>query len=195
MSKPHYLVENERSRVGMSGVTATARRLHQALVNGGYAYKIVGGYAVQEYGYVRYTSDVDAVVRDRGDVARYLTATGLFKRVPGSEMTLVDNMNGVRVDLLPAGRADHVGAVPYPDPGTAGHDGLQFVTLPELINLKLGAKRVKDDADVVELIKVNRLWDTDPLPVPAELQARYDNLMTVAKAEHAAESSKGDLAL
>jgi len=38
----------------------------------------------------------------------------------------------------------------------AGHDQLDFISLAGLFELKLGAKRAKDIADLVELIKVNQ---------------------------------------
>jgi len=44
----------------------------------------------------------------------------------------------------------------HPLRSVAGHDKLDFISLAGLFELKLGAKRAKDIADLVELIKVNQ---------------------------------------
>ena len=74
-----------------------------------------------------------------------------------------DRRNGVKVDLLPAGKVLKRGCkVPFPHP-TKTSEELQIVKLEELISLKLDSwvntplGRLKDKADVVELITRRRL--------------------------------------
>lgn len=176
------VIENTRRQIGNAPVSQAADRLDQLLRRGGFVYTIVGGYAVQHHGYVRFTVDVDAVVRERELVRQYLLATGEFRRVQGSAMTVVHRPTGVPVDLLPAGGLDSPSAEPYPDPARSGR-GLQFVDLPGLIRLKLGAARAKDDADVVELIKVQRLELDFGDELPVHLYNRFDQLWRRAQAE------------
>jgi hypothetical protein len=147
------LLAETRWRIGNTPLSDTARKLDKLLRQGQLGYLVVGGYAVQEYGYPRFTEDLDFVVRDRARARDYLLATGEFRPVAGSSMTVIDRANGVPVDLLPAGQPDRPRGLAYPMPPTDAGVGLQFVSLPGLVELKLGANRYKDRADVAELIK------------------------------------------
>jgi hypothetical protein len=126
---------------------------------------VVGGLAVQEHGYPRVTIDVDIVVPDVLEAVEWLTAglTGPFYRVPEVQDRVEDRRNGVMVDLLPAGRILRRGCkVPFPQPSKVAEQ-LQIISLEELISLKLDSwadnptRRLKDKADVVELIKHRNL--------------------------------------
>ncbi len=150
------LIEQARERIGNAPITQTAKRLDAVLRQSGLPYALVGGYAVQHYGYPRFTEDIDAVVRDRESVKTALLHSGQFKAIQGSKMTVVDRSNGVPVDLLAGGQRDSAAALPYPQPEDSS-SGIQFISLPHLFNMKLSARRMKDLADVVELIKANQL--------------------------------------
>jgi hypothetical protein len=126
---------------------------------------LVGGLAVQEYGYHRATLDVDLVVPDIFEAVEFLTAdlSGPFARVAGCEDRVQDRRNGVFVDLLPAGKVLRRGCeVPFPLPTVVSEQPC-FVSLEQLISLKLDSwannpvRRLKDKADVVELIQARRL--------------------------------------
>jgi hypothetical protein len=121
---------------------------------------IVGGLAVQEYGYERVTIDVDIVVPDVLEAVEFLTAslTGTFYRVAGIHDRIEDRRNGVFIDLLPGGQVLKQGCkVPFPEPVKAA-DKFQIVELEKLISLKLDSwagspvRRHKDKTDVIELI-------------------------------------------
>jgi hypothetical protein len=46
--------------------------------------------------------------------------------------------------------------LPHPSVlGAAGHL-LRYITLPALVELKLGAARARDESDIIELIRANR---------------------------------------
>lgn len=152
------VVEQSRQRIGCSGLTVTAQRLDQLLRKGGFPYVVIGVYAVQQYGYRRFTEDVDVVVSRRQAARDYLVMTGHFKPVAGSQMTIVDRETGITVDLLPAGRQDSPSAFPYPDPDKCNmRSGIRCVDFEELVALKLSTGRNKDSADVTELAKINSL--------------------------------------
>lgn len=174
------LVEDARRRIGNSGVSATARRLDKLLRAGGYPYALVGGYAVQQYGYTRFTQDVDVVVPMRSAVRVFLLASKEFKEVAGEEFMVKDAKNGVLVDLMPTGRV--LSNMPIPGAVKKG-PGLQFVSLPELISMKLSAKRMKDQADVVELIKANELGLEFMDEIPHSEHREFVRLYQQAKAE------------
>lgn len=83
--------------------------------------------------------------------------------MPKFQDRVEDRRNGVRIDLLPAGRVLKRGCkVPFPEP-TKVSEKFQIISLEELISLKLDswasspARRLKDKADVIELIKHRNL--------------------------------------
>jgi hypothetical protein len=154
-----------REATGTSGVLESARAAAATLAHYDIPHLVVGGLAVQEHGYARVTIDVDIVVPDVLEAVEFLTAsvTGPFYRVPGAEDRVEDRRNGVKIDLLPAGAVLKSGCkVPFPEP-TKVAEQLQFISLEQLISLKLDSwngspnRRLKDKADVIELIKSRKL--------------------------------------
>ena len=154
-----------RETTGTTGLEQTARKAIEVLADYDIPHLVAGGLAVQEHGYHRVTLDVDVVVPDVLEALEFLTAdlTGPFARVPGCESRVRDRRNGVFVDLLPAGRVLQRGCrVPFPEPKAVSEQP-RFVTLEELISLKLDSwsqsplRRHKDRTDVIELIQARRL--------------------------------------
>jgi hypothetical protein len=154
-----------REATGTSAVAETARTVAAALARYDIAHLIAGGLAVQEHGYPRVTIDVEIIVPSVLEAAEFGTAdlSGHLARVPGVQDRLKDKRSGVIIDLLPAGQVVKVGCkVPFPSPTTVS-DHLQFVTLEELISLKLDSwansplRRLRDKTDVVELILRRKL--------------------------------------
>jgi hypothetical protein len=71
-------------------------------------------------------------------------------------------MNGVGLAILVTGLfpgSGKPGPFAYPDPATVSEiiEQVQVIDLPTLVQLKLAARRWKDFADVVELIRYNEL--------------------------------------
>ena len=143
---------------------------------------------MQEHGYPRLTLDVDIVVPDILEAVELLTADlrGPFARVQGVDDRLIDRRNQVKIDLLPAGKVLRRGCkVPFPEPKTVS-DRPKFVTLEELISLKLDSwtnnpmNRLQDKADVVELIKHRSLpRDLDIAPAVRKFYVEtWDALQT-----------------
>lgn len=162
MNQDAYIL---RENTGTSGLITSARDAVHVLAEHDIAHLIVGGLAVQEHGYPRLTIDVDIVVPDVLEAVEFLTASvnGPFYRVAGVEDRIEDRRNGVKIDFLPAGRVLKAGCkVPFPAP-TKADDKLQFVTVEQLVSLKLDSwagapvRRLKDKSDVIELIKHRNL--------------------------------------
>jgi hypothetical protein len=154
-----------REATGTSGLLGSARDAVAVLAEHDIPHLIVGGLAVQEHGYPRLTIVVDIVVPNVLEAVEFLTAslTGPFYRVPKVEDRVEDRRNGVKIDLLPAGKILRVGCkVPFPQPGKVTEQ-LQIVKLEELVSLKLDSwsgppvRRHKDKTDVIELIKYRNL--------------------------------------
>ena len=149
-----------RENTGTTGLELTARAAAEALAHFDIPHLIVGGLAVQEHGYARLTLDVDIVVPGVLEAVEFLTAelSGPFARVPGVQDRVVDRRNGVKIDLLPAGRVLRHGCkVPFPEPKTPAASP-QIVRLEDLISLKLDSwsvsplRRHQDKTDVLQLI-------------------------------------------
>ena len=178
-----------RENTGTSGLEQTARAAVAVLAHFDIPHLIVGGLAVQERGYPRLTLDVNIVVPDILEAVKFLTSdlTGLFFRIPGCEDRVEDRRTGVKIDLLPAGKVLKQGSkVPFPEPRTVAA-APQFVSLPELVSLKLDSwstsplNRLKDKADVVELIKHRNL--PRDLAVAPVVRSLYEDLWDGLKAE------------
>jgi hypothetical protein len=142
-----------------------ARKVAEVLAHWDIPHLIVGGLAVQEHGYPRFTIDVDVVVPDVLGAVEFLTAdvAGPFRRVPGVADRLVEVSSEAKIDLLPGGQVLRTGCqVPFPEPTEVSAEP-RIVSLPDLVSLKLDSCRVspllraKDKADVVELILARNL--------------------------------------
>ena len=154
-----------REVTGTYGMETTLRDALEILARFAIPHLIAGGIAVQEHGYFRVTTDIDIIVPDPGEAVDALTTSldTCFDALPKIFDTVRDRRNDVLINFLPAGgvlRSDCRVAFPNPRELT---DKPTFVTLEELIALKLDSwfgspnHRLKDKADVIELIKVLNL--------------------------------------
>jgi hypothetical protein len=144
------------SRVHVA-LTALAARLDELEI----PYAILGGLALNAYGYLRATVDVDVLVT-RDGLERFRAAAlgrGYLEKFPGSR-GVRDTARNVGIDIVLAG--DYPGD--GPDPATAAVKGEAFsvVSLETLIELKIASgmtapHRLRDLADVIELIRANGL--------------------------------------
>jgi hypothetical protein len=129
------------------------------------------------------------VVPDVLDALELLTAdlSGPFVRVPGLQDQVKDSRNGTMIDLLPAGRVVFAGCkVPFPEPSVVT-DVPNIVGIEDLISLKLDSwngsplRRIKDKADVVELIS-RRILPRD-LAIAPVVRNLYLEIWDALKAE------------
>ena len=143
---------------------------------------IIGGLAVQELGYVRWTEDVDVVVDSAHyrDVLEHLRANG-FQLT--SDFTLQRKDSGVILELLREGSTLKDAQLPLPNPADLGPNR-GFATLAGVTRLKLDTHRMKDMADIVELFKP-RLTEAAQLrpAIPALLLPKFDQLLEQARHE------------
>jgi hypothetical protein len=125
--------------------------------------------AANAHGHRRTTADIDILIR-REDLERFKErhgGRGWLDIVEGSK-NFRDTVHGVKIDTLIVG--DYPGdgrpkPVAFPPPETVaevGSDGIPYVALDALLELKLAsgmtaAHRPQDLADVIALIRVNRL--------------------------------------
>jgi hypothetical protein len=174
----------------------TMRRLGRTLDELGVPYAVIGGLALNAHRFERFTKDADLIVRRESLAVIHgaLDGRGYLPPFEGSK-NLRDTTNGIRIDLLIAGDFPGDGKdkpIDFPDPGegTVLIDGVRYVTLPKLVELKLASgmsnfNRMSDLGDVQKVIHALRLsrdfgeqlhpyvrekfeelwiaWDADPL--------------------------------
>jgi hypothetical protein len=126
-----------------------------------------GGWAVWRHGFFgRMTQDIDIVLpADRITDFVQLAALSGFEVLPQPEgrwPKVRHKDTDVKVDILPEGaRPGTPGklaptVIPHPVALGAVGSRLRYITLPTLVQLKLAAGRARDEADVVELLRVNQ---------------------------------------
>jgi hypothetical protein len=150
-------------------------------IDGAYA-TFIGGLAVQELGYVRWTDDVDVVV----DSAHYTEVIEKLREsgfVLQADFTLQDKDTGAELDVLREGAKLKDAKYPLPHPSELGPNA-GFATLPAIIRLKLDAHRRQDLADVVALLKKHlEKIEVVRETLPLEMVPEYDQLAAEARQE------------
>jgi hypothetical protein len=154
---------------GKSAVQKTLRSICRRLDELEIPYAVVGGMALFEYGVRRFTEAVDLLVTEEGlrQLHERLEGRGYVAPFSGSKQ-LRDTDSGVRVEFLVSGRFPGDGkpkSVVFPDPDTehVERDGIKYIPLARLVELKLasgmtgGVHRLKDLTDVVALIETLKL--------------------------------------
>lgn len=142
------------------------RDLERMLVSTGTDAVVAGGWAVWHHGYAgRITQDIDIVIASDclSDLARWASHFGfhVFAAPEVRWPKLQHIETGIDVDFLPEhaipGTSKRPAPVPIGHPREYGatHEMLRYISLFGLIELKLGAGRAKDIADLIELIKAH----------------------------------------
>lgn len=162
------LSEGSRHFEENSAVFQALHNIAGRLSSLGIPYVVVGGMALFRHGLRRFTEDVDILVTkdDLKTIHEKLEGLGYVPPFPNSK-NLREAQSGVRIEFLATGDFPGDGKpkpVSFPDPQSIGFesDGIHYINLPNLIELKLAsgmtnAGRLKDLADVLELIKILNL--------------------------------------
>jgi hypothetical protein len=162
------LSEGSRHFEEDSTVFKALHKIAARLKSLGIPYAVVGGMALFRHGLRRFTETVEILVTkdDLKSIREKLDGLGYIQPFQNSKQ-LRDTEQGVRIEFLTTG--DYPGdgkpkPVAFPDPTTVSFeaDGISYINLPKLVELKLASGmmnpgRLKDLADVLELIKVLNL--------------------------------------
>jgi len=155
--------------MGQGSLNIALARLSRDLREHGIDYMVIGALALFEHGYARLTEDIDLVLTPEGLEVfhRELIGLGYLPAFPGARKRLRSTAEDVAIDVITTGEYPGDGKpkpVSVPDPGAASIEieGVRFVTIEKLIELKLASgmtapHRLKDLADVQELIKIREL--------------------------------------
>lgn len=128
---------------------------------------VADGWAVWRHGYFgRVTQDIDIVLPceriDEFQQAASVSGFDVLAPPKGRWPKLMHRETGIQVDILPEG--GRPGTAAHPAPTTIAHPqtmgavrgSLRYMGLPALVELKLAAGRLRDEADVLELARENR---------------------------------------
>ena len=120
---------------------------------------VIGGLAVSHHGYLRTTQDVDLLLTDEDGSTLYKhlkSALGWKRYGEGFKNTRLE----IGLDLCLEGRSTSPRwKEQFPNPAdlrTVKVDPVPVASLAEVLALKCMSGRAKDDADVVELLKIHR---------------------------------------
>jgi hypothetical protein len=157
----------------------TLRRLARRLTKHGIPYAIMGGMAVNAHGFERTTKDVDVLLTQEGLNLFLQQFSGKqYEQVEGRPRRFRERQSGVTVDVLVTGRfpgTGKPGPIAFPDPESASEEigSIRVLTLLQLIQLKLAARRHFDFGDVVNLIRVHDLDESYARQLHPSVQQDY----------------------
>ena len=161
--------EARRYFMGKGRLNKTLARLTSELEDHGIPYAVIGANALLAHGYPRLTEDIDLLMTREGleKFHAELVGLGYMPAFPGAKKKLRSTNDGVSIEVMTTGEYPGDGKpkpVSMPDPVTASTeiDGIRYVTFEKLVELKLASgisapHRLKDLADVQELIKIKKL--------------------------------------
>jgi hypothetical protein len=160
--------EASKFLMGEGVVHQSLQNITKRLEQLGVPYAVVGGLAIAAHGFKRMTDDVDVLVDPAGlkIVHEALEGLGYVAPFAGSKQ-LRDTETSVRIEFLVTGQYPGDGKpkpVAFPDPRDVAVeiDGIRYLNLPTLLELKLASGmtnsgRFKDLGDVQEMIKALKL--------------------------------------
>jgi hypothetical protein len=176
-----------------SAVQQALRKIACRLDELGIPYAVSGGMALFGFGLRRFTEDVDILVTPEGlkSIHERLEGLGYVPQFRGSK-NLRDAELGVRIEFLVAGQYPGDGKekpVRFPDPAAVSieQNGIRYLNLRTLVELKLAsgmtsAERIKDLADVQELIKLLQLPQDYAAGLSPFVQAKFSELWKATRA-------------
>lgn len=157
-------------------------------------FAVVGAIALQHYGYLRHTEDIDIITTPEGlsKIHETLVGHGIVPRGPGLRKRLREIEHVVDIDVITSG--EHAGSqdspVTYPHPDSDAFVesyGLRFPTLESLITFKIASgvwgRRGQDLVDVQKLIRLNGLDEGFADRLPSVLRERYLSLLRESRLE------------
>lgn len=175
-----------------SNVHQALERLVDCLAQLEIPYAIVGALSLNAYGYQRTTSNIGVLLR-REDLDAFKSAwlgRGYLDKFPGSK-GFRDTTQNVTIDVVLTGEYPGDGKekpVAFPDPSQEAVRGERFalLPLPTLVELKLASgmtapHRLRDLADVIELIRINGLDEAFGESLDPYVQEKYRELWRAAQ--------------
>lgn len=186
-----FLREAGLQMEGEGKVLETLRRLVDHMNRLEIPYAVAGALALNHHGHHRLTVDVDVLLQSTADLEKLGQEVHGKDYAPSKPGTrhLRDRQTQVRIGFLIAG--EYPGdrqpkPVAFPDAAAAwesGDEGIHYLTLERWVEIKLASGmtvkgRLKDLADVQELIKARRLRDDFAEQLHPWVQETFRSLVT-----------------
>ncbi|HET6973845.1 MAG TPA: hypothetical protein VFH96_07440 [Pyrinomonadaceae bacterium] len=177
--------EARRYFMGEGTLNKTLARLSSDLEERGIDYMVIGAVALLAHGYPRFTEDIDLVMTAEGlqKFHEELIGLGYTPAFPGARKRLRSTTDNVSIEVMTTGEYPGDGkpkpvSMPEPSEASTEIDGIRFVNLEKLVELKLASgisapDRLKDLADVQELIKIKKLGADFALKLNPYVRAKY----------------------
>lgn len=174
---------------GEGMISETLRRLAADLDEHGIDYCVIGAIALNQHGYHRFTEDIGLLMTPDGleVFRRELVGHGYRPAFQGASRKFRETERNVPIEVITSGEYPGDGkpkAVRFAQPGehVVLIDGIRTVTLVRLIEYKLasgmtGRGRLKDLADVQELIRVRHLDASIAGELDATVRGRFLELL------------------
>jgi hypothetical protein len=162
---------------GKGMLNETLSKLVDDLERHGIDYAVIGAVALNQYGYQRFTSDIDLLMTKEGleKFHRELVGLGYVTKFKSAKKTFREVSRNVQIEVITTGEYPGDGEVKplsFPDPKEAAVviNGVKTINFAMLLSLKLASgmtntERQKDLVDVREMIKLKALG----LPFLAQL--------------------------
>ncbi len=168
--------------------------LRRRLAEADIPFAVVGAIALQHYGYLRHTEDIDIVTTPEGlrKIHETQVGRGIVPRGPGLRKRLRETEHVVNIDVITSG--EHAGSqdspVVYPPPDSDAFvelNGIRYPTLEALISFKIASgvwgRRDHDLADVQRLIRFNSLAEPFAEQLPPSLLETFLSLLQRSREE------------
>ncbi len=177
--------EARRYFMGEGILNKTLARLSKDLEMHGIDYAVIDAAALLAHGYPRLTEDIDLLMTPAGLQKFHdeLVGLGYAPSFTGARKKLRSTVDNVSIEVMTTGEYPGDGkpkpvSMPEPSEASVEIDGINFVTLEKLIELKLAsgisaAHRLKDLADVQELIKIRKLESSYAAKLDPYVREKY----------------------
>jgi hypothetical protein len=161
--------EGLRFFMGEGILNETRRRVANDLDKHEIIYAVISAVALNNYGYRRFTEDIDLILTADGleKFRKQLVGRGYRPAFAGATRKFRTTEENVTIEIITAGEFPGDGkpkAIVFPNPTESEIeiDGIKTVSFEKLVELKLASgmtapHRLKDLADVQELIKIKNL--------------------------------------
>ena len=187
--------------MGEGVINNVLQRLAAALEKIGVDYNIIGAIALNQHGYKRFTEDIDLLLTKEGleKFHEELIRVGCRPKFEGARKQFRTTAENVTIEIITTGEFPGDGRpkpVVFPDPkdNVEVIEGVKTISLEKLIELKLASgmtapHRLKDLADVQELIKVKNLSAAFADQLDPSVREKFIELQTPVAAASEAEQS------
>ncbi|MBA3631338.1 MAG: nucleotidyltransferase [Acidobacteria bacterium] len=161
--------EGLRFFMGQGTLNETLRRVVKDLEDCGIDYNVIGAIALNQYGYRRFTEDIDLLLTKEGleKFRHELVGLGYRPAFEGATKKFRTTRENVTIDIITGGEFPGDGkpkpvVFPNPNESKVKIDSIKTLSLEKLLELKLASgmtapHRLKDLADVQEIIKIKDL--------------------------------------